>query len=185
MIKDLVAISIDDLKNSDRRGLSTLYLYWLENGKPDLFDLPLFIDDNGKGVLSVECFKRVFYAFCKKTNIAFNCDIINGNDGDNGSYNIVRINSLADDGATLETPLFADAFAEPKKTDTKRESSKKTVEKSNAKKEEAKKEADKLNEKFATERTKKILDVVQGYGLKLTASKLALLEAEIIKILKS
>lgn len=187
MLKDLIAISSDDLKKSDKRGLATLYLYWLENGKKDTFDLPLFIDDNGKGVLSVECFKRVFYAFCVKCGIPFSCDIINGNDGDNGSYNIVRIDSreYKIGGATLKTEEFTSSFTEPKKTDTKRESSKKTTEKSNAKKEEAKKEADSLNEKFAKERTKKILDVVQGYGLKCTPAKLALLEAEIIKILKS
>lgn len=183
MIKDLISISCDDLKKSDKRGLATLYLYWLENGKKDTFDLPLFVDDNGKGVLSVECFKRVFYAFCVKCGLAYECDIKSGNDGDNGSYNVVRL-SAKKDTCVLNTEFLSN-FEEPKKTDVKRESSKKTTEKSNAKKEEAKKEADKLNDKFATERTKKILDVVQGYGLKCTPAKLALLEAEIIKILKS
>lgn len=180
MIKDLVSIEVDDLKKSDKRGLSTLYLYWLENGKPDLFDLPLFIDDNGKGVLSVECFKRVFFAFCKKTNIAFNCDIINGDDGDNGSYNIVRIDSLADDGATLETPLFIDAFTEPKKTDTKRESSKKTEEKAKAKKaEEEKKDKD-----FDKETVCLISKLAVDFGLLLTKEKARLFETKIEEILK-
>lgn len=176
-----------DLKKSDKRALSTLYLYWLENNRADAFDLPLFIDDNGKGVMSVESFKRVFYAFQIKTGIGFNAQIKSGSDGDESKYNVVHVYkcAISFDSAD-DTVFFNDSqYVEPKKADVKRESSKKTEEKNNAKKEEAKKEADKLNEKFATERTKKILDVVQGYGLKCTPQKLALLEAEIIKILKA
>lgn len=176
-----------DLKKSDKRALSTLYLYWLENNRSSSFDLPLFVDDNGKGVMSVESFKRVFYAFQIKSGIGFNAQIKSGSDGDESKYNVVHVEKCAISFNSADDANFFDEvhYTEPKKSDVKRESSKKTEEKSNAKKEEAKKEADKLNDKFATERTKKILDVVQGYGLKLTASKLALLEAEIIKILKA
>lgn len=179
-----------DLKKSDKRALSTLYLYWLENGKASNFTLPLFIDENGKGVMSVESFKRVFFAFQEKAKTYFNAIIKSGSDGDDGNYNVVEVSKNVrpygedDDGEDSHYSICGN-YIEPKKSDIKRESSKKTEEKSNAKKEEAKKEADKLNEKFATERTKKILDVVQGYGLKCTPAKLALLEAEIIKILKS
>lgn len=187
MIKGLVSIGMDDLKKSDRRGLATLYLYWLENGKKDVFDLPLFVDDNGKGVLSVESFKRVFYAFCVKCGVAYDCDIKSGSDGDDGSYNVVRLSTVKN--GKLDTPEFLASFDEPKKADVKRESSKKTAEKSEAKKEakkaEAKKEADKLADDFAKSHAKKITDLVMGkYGLKLSAEKLSALENDLIAILK-
>lgn len=186
MIKGLISISSDDLKKSDKRALSTMYLYWLENGKKDVFDLPLFIDDNGKGVMSVESFKRVFYAFCVKCGIAYDCNIKSGDDGDESSYNVVRISK---NFANLDTPEFLASFEEPKKADVKRESSKKTAEKSaekKAKKEaESKKEADKLADDFAKSHAKKITDLVMGkYGLKLSAEKLSSLEADLIAILK-
>ena len=186
MIKGLISISSEDLKKSDKRALSTMYLYWLENGKKDVFDLPLFIDDNGKGVMSVESFKRVFYAFCVKCGVAYDCNIKSGDDGDDGSYNVVRISK---NFANLQNPEFVASFEEPKKADVKRESSKKTAEKSaekKAKKEaESKKEADKLADDFAKSHAKKITDLVMGkYGLKLTAEKLTALENDLIAILK-
>lgn len=142
MIKGLVSISSDDLKKSDKGGLKTLYLYWLENGKPTEFDLPLFVDNNGKGVLSMECFKRIFYAFCLKTSVAFDCEIVSGDDGDDGSYNVVRVTEKKDvpaDASFLNSVAFLADFEEPKKTETKRESSKATREKSKAKKADAEK----------------------------------------------
>lgn len=187
MIKGLVSVGLEDLKKSDKRGLATLYLYWLENGKKDVFDLPLFVDDNGKGVLSVEVFKRVFYAFCVKCGVAYDCDIKSGSDGDDGSYNVVRL-SAKKGTCLLDTEYLAN-FEEPKKADVKRESSKKTAEKAEAKKEakkaEAKKEADKLADDFAKSHAKKIADLVMGkYGLKLSAEKLSALENDLIAILK-
>lgn len=191
MIKGLISISSDDLKKSDKRALSTMYLYWLENGKPGIFDLPLFIDDNGKGVMSVEAFKRVFFAFCQKVGTAYSCEIASGSDGDDASYNVVRLEKIdtIGDNVTLTSPLFESYFEEPKKADVKRESSKKTAEKSaekKAKKEaESKKEADKLADDFAKSHAKKITDLVMGkYGLKLSAEKLSSLEADLIAILK-
>lgn len=140
MIKGLKAIAVEDLKNSDKKGLSALYLYYLENGKPNYFDLPLFVDDNGKGVLSMECFKRVFYAFCKKCNNAFECSIVSGDDGNDASYNVVRVEQrLGVDTDFVSSVSFDSDFEEPLETDKKRESSKATREKSKAKKAEAEK----------------------------------------------
>lgn len=188
MVKGLVSIASDNLKKSDKSGLKTLYLYWLENGKPTTFDLPLFVDTNGKGVLSMECFKRIFYAFCIKTSIAFDCEIVSGDDGDDGSYNVVRVTEKKDipaDASFLNSVAFLADFEEPKKTETKRESSKATREKSKAKKDEAKKEADKMADDFAKSHAKKIADLVMGkYGLKLSAEKLTALESDLIAILK-
>lgn len=189
MIKGLISISSEDLKKSDKRALSTMYLYWLENGKKDVFDLPLFIDDNGKGVMSVEAFKRVFFAFCMKCARHFDCNIKSGDDGDDGNYNVVRV-SLIKEAMTKDIEeKWLGNFEEPKKADVKRESSKKTAAKSEAKKEakkaEAKKEADKLADDFAKSHAKKITDLVMGkYGLKLTAEKLTALENDLIAILK-
>ena len=140
MIKGLKMISSEDLKNNDKKGLSALYLYWLENGKPTTFDLPLFVDDNGKGVLSMESFKRVFYAFCKKCNDAFDCSIISGDDGNDASYNVVRVEERKDVVVDyVSTVAFDSDFEEPLEGDKKRESSKATREKSKAKKVEAEK----------------------------------------------
>ena len=137
MIKGLVSISENDLKKNDKSGLKTLYLYWLENDKKMTFDLPLFVDTNGKGVLSMECFKRVFFAFCGKCGIAFDCEIVSGSDGDDGSYNVVRL-SASSDTCKLSDEWLCN-FEMPKVTDQKRESSKATREKSKAKKAEAEK----------------------------------------------
>jgi hypothetical protein len=183
MIKGLVQIVENDLKKSDKSGLKTLYLYWLENDKKLCFDLPLFVDTNGKGVMSVECFKRVFYAFCVKCAVAFDCEIVSGSDGDDGSYNVVRISASSDKCAISNDFLLS--FEVPKTTDVKRESSKKTRDKSKTKKDEAKKEAEKLADDFAKSHAKKIADLVMGkYGLKLSAEKLSNLEADLIAILK-
>ena len=188
MVKGLVSIAIDDLKKSDKGGLKTLYLYWLENGKPTSFDLPLFVDTNGKGVLSMECFKRIFYAFCVKTSTAFDCEVISGSDGDDGSYNVVRVSEqkgIPADTAYLQTASFMADFEEPKKTEQKRESSTVTRDKSKAKKDKAEKEAEALADDFAKTHAKKIADLVMGkYGLKLTSEKLTALENDLIAILK-
>lgn len=185
MIKGLIKISSDDLKKSDKRALATLYLYWLENGKKKNFDLPLFIDDNGKGVMSVEAFKRVFYAFCVKCGIAFNCDVRSGTDGDEASYNVVSV--WFDTGLKLDGMVFEAYFEEPKKADVKRESSKVTAEKAKAKK--AKAEAEKVKAEAEADAdwnkkaSMKIADHLIG-KYKLTADRLTL-ENEIINILNS
>lgn len=183
MIKGLISISSDDLKKSDKRALSTMYLYWLENGKKDVFDLPLFIDDNGKGVMSVESFKRVFYAFCVKCGIAYDCNIKSGDDGDESSYNVVRLSTVKN--GKLDTPEFLASFEEPKKTDVKRESSKKTAEKSAQKK--AKVEAEKVKAEADADAdwNKKASMAIADHLIgkyKLTADRLTL-ETEIQNIL--
>ena len=164
MIKGLISISSEDLKKSDKRALSTMYLYWLENGKPTNFDLPLFVDANGKGVMSVESFKRIFYAFCQKVGTAYTCEIASGSDGDDASYNVVRLEMIdtVGENVTLTSPLFESYFEEPKKADVKRESSKKTAEKAEAKKAEAEKaeKADTLD--WNKKASEKIVDHLIG-----------------------
>lgn len=179
MIKGLISVGLEDLKKSDKRGLATLYLYWLENGKKDVFDLPLFVDDNGKGVLSVESFKRVFYAFCLKCGIAYDCEIKSGSDGDEGSYNVVRLTAKKDT-CLLDTEYVAN-FEEPKKTDVKRESSKKTAEKAEAKKAEAEKAEAEATIDWNKKASMQIVDHLIG-KYKLTADRLTL-EREIQNIL--
>lgn len=184
MIKGLVSISSDDLKKSDKGGLKTLYLYWLENGKPTTFDLPLFVDTNGKGVLSMECFKRIFYAFCIKTSIAFDCEIVSGDDGDDGSYNVVRVTEKKDIPAAasfLNSVAFLADFEEPKKTETKRESSKATREKSKAKKAEAEKAEAEADADWNKKASMQIVDHLIGkYKIKVDRTAL---ETEIQNIL--
>lgn len=164
MIKGLKMISSEDLKNNDKKGLSALYLYYLENGKPTSFDLPLFVDDNGKGVLSMESFKRVFYAFCNKCNLAFTCEIVSGDDGDNASYNVVRIEQVDTVGEkeTLGSPLFESYFDEPLEGDKKRESSKATREKSKAKKAESEKAEKEQTVDWNKKASEKITDHLIG-----------------------
>lgn len=188
MIKGLLTIENENLKKSDRRAFSTLYLYWLENGKKKTFDLPLFVDDNGKGVMSVEAFKRVFYAFCLKINMAYDCHIKSGTDGNESSYNVVRLSLL--DSVKTNSVDWLSNFDEPKKADVKRESSKVTAEKAEAKKAEAeKKQAEaeaESNKQWNSKASKKLLDLVCGkYGLKLSAEKYADLEKDIVKILET
>ena len=182
MIKGLISISSDDLKKSDKRALSTMYLYWLENGKKDVFDLPLFIDDNGKGVMSVEAFKRVFFAFCVKCGVAYDCNIKSGDDGDESSYNVVRISK---NFTNLDTPEFVASFEEPKKADVKRESSKKTAEKSAEKKAKAEAEKVKAEAEADADWNKKASMAIADHLIgkyKLTADRLTL-EKEIQNIL--
>lgn len=180
-------ITENDLKKSDKRGLATLYLYWLENGKKDCFDLPLFISDDERGVLSVEVFKRVFYAFMLKAQKTFSADIKSGNDGDNSNYNVVRITRKADD-VKEKTILDFCELVEPTKNDIKRESSKITNEKAKAKKqsneESAKKELDELNAKYNKNVISKITNLLQGkYKMKFNPSELMTLENELSSIL--
>lgn len=179
MIKGLISITSDDLKKSDRRGLATLYLYWLENGKKDVFDLPLFVDDNGKGVLSVEVFKRVFYAFCVKCGVAYDCEIKSGSDGDESSYNVVRLSTVKN--GKLDTSEFLACFDEPKKADIKRESSKKTAEKKAEKQKEAEKKEAEATADWNKKASMQIVDHLIG-KYKLTADRLTL-EKEIQNIL--
>lgn len=173
-----------DLKKSDKRALATLYLYWLENGKKTEFDLPLFVDDNGKGVMSVESFKRVFYAFILKSNKPFHAEIKSGSDGDESNYNVVHVYKTL--GSTADDVVFDDVyFEEPKKADLKRESSKKTAEKSAEKKataeaEKAKKEAE-ADADWNKKASMAIVDHLIG-KYKLTADRLTL-ETEIQNIL--
>ena len=179
MIKGLVQIVENDLKKSDKSGLKTLYLYWLENDKKMTFDLPLFVDTNGKGVLSVECFKRVFYAFCNKCSIAFDCEIISGSDGDDGSYNVVRLSARKD--SCLSDVAFLAAFDAPKITEQKRESSKATREKSKARKAEAEKAEAEQTIDWNKKASMQIVDHLIG-KYKMTCDRTAL-EKEIQNIL--
>lgn len=186
MIKGLVAIAKDDLKKVDCRAFSTLYLYWLENGKKNVFDLPLFVDDNGKGVMSVESFKRVFFAFCSKIGAAYSCDIKNGNDGNDASYNVVRLSKTE---LKIDSVEFLANFEAPKKTEVKRESSKKTSEKAKAKKEQKEKEQKEKeiesNKEWNNKACTKLVDLFQSYGVRLDNEKMSKLEKDIIKILET
>lgn len=179
-------IGSEELKKVDKRGLSTLYLYWLENGKKSNFELPLFIADDGKGVLSVETFKRVFYAFQCKIEHFCDATIKSGSDGDESNYNIIVVTVDEKTPFSVENTWFLD-YEEPKKADVKRESSKKTTEKSKAKKAtaeaEAKKELEELTNQFNKRASMKIADHIQGkYKLKCDRT---LLENEIMTILAS
>ena len=178
---NFIAIEENELKKSDKRGLATLYLYYLSNGKLESFDLPLFIDDNGKGVLSVEVFKRVFYSFQKKIGSNFNADIVSVNDGNDGKYSIVRISKLSKNVST-----HFDDYEQPKVCDVKRESSKKTSEKAKAKKETERKELDELNTKYNKAVVTKITDLLQTkYKMKFTNVELSSLENELTNILNT
>ena len=176
---ELLKITSDNLKKADCRGLSTLYLYYLENGKKACFDLPLFVDDNGKGVLSVETFKRVFYAFCMKIGKYYKADIKSGSDGDESKYNVVRVSHIDCDELGFEA-----MFSEPKQADLKRESSKKTSEKAQAKKEQKEKEIE-SNNAWNLKASKMLIDLVIGkYKLNVPSDKLNELEKDIIKVLE-
>jgi len=168
----MVKVLESEMKKSDKRALSTLYLYWLENNKPKSFDLPLFIDDNGKGVLSADAFSRVFYAFVQKSKVAFKAEAIGKSDGEN-SYKVVHI---------AETCGELNEYEEPKTKDVKRESSKKTQEKSEAKKADAKKEADELNRNCKNKIAKAIEAIAPNYA-KFDAKNLSAFIAEVQKIL--
>lgn len=183
MVKGLVMVKESDLKKADKRALATLYLYWLENGKKSTFDLPLFVDDNGKGVMSMDSFKRVFYAFLEKSKTVYTCDIKSGNDGDSTSYNVVRLSKSND--IKIDDVNFTCNFEEPKKADVKRESSKKTAEKAEAKKAEAEKKEAESNNEWNKKACKKLVDVFQKYGIRLDAEKMSELEKDIIKVLET
>lgn len=186
-MKGFIKIAESELKKSDKRALATLYLYWLENGKKKTFDLPLFVDDNGKGVMSVESFKRVFYAFNLKAKKGFTADIKSGSDGDESNYNVVRVSECAI-GYTDENDInfFDDVhYEEPKKADIKRESSKKTSEKAQAKKAESEKVEAESNKAWNKKACSRLVDLFQTYGIRLDADKMSKLESDIIKILET
>lgn len=170
----------DELTRKDKKGLSTLYLYYLENGKPNTFDLPLFVGDDGKGVLSLECFKRVFCAFQKKIGYEFTATIKSGSDGEESSYNVVSIEKTTkeiDDNSFLSV-----AYTSPKKSDMKRESSKKTEEKAKAKKADAAKKEAETNDAWNKKAVCEISKIITRH-LKANNSQLRLIEDEILKLL--
>ena len=174
-------IDYNDMKRADRAGYSALYLYWLENGKPNAFDIPLFVDDNGKGILSVETFKRVFWAFQNKIDHECKATIKSGDDGNNGKYNVVHIDvfTASFDDTRLDTVLYT----EPKASELKRESSKKTEEKSKAKKEEA----EAKSKEVEVEWNKKAVCEISKYlvnNLKIKSSEIRKIEDDILKILE-
>lgn len=174
-------IDYNDMKRVDRAGYSALYLYWLENGKQHDFDIPLFVDDNGKGILSVETFKRVFWAFQNKIEHECEASIKSGDDGNNGKYNVVHIkvstNSFDD------TLLSSTIYVEPKASELKRESSKKTEENAKAKKAAAEaksKEAEvEWNKKAVCEISKYLVN-----NVKIKTSEIRKIEDDILKILE-
>lgn len=183
MVKGLVMIKESDLKKADKRALATLYLYWLENGKKSVFDLPLFVDDNGKGVMSMESFKRVFYAFLELSKSVYTCDIKSGTDGNEKTYNVVRLTKSND--IKIDDVNFTSNFDEPKKADTKRESSKKTAEKSKAKKEATEKKEAENNKEWNKRACQNLVDVFMKYGIRLSNEQLNKLESDIIKVLET
>ena len=171
---NFIKVTEENMKKSDKKALSTLYLYWLENNKLKSFDLPLFIDDNGKGVLSAEAFGRVFFAFVQKSKIAFKAEAIGKSDGEN-SFKVVHIS---------ETCGELNDFEEPQAKDIKRESSAKTKEKSEQKKEAAKKEVADLNKSRREKSIKEIEKIACDYG-QFKADNLRKFIVEIEKILKN
>jgi len=183
-MEGLILITENELKKADKKALSTLYLYYLEKGKPTCFDLPLFVDDNGKGVMSVEAFKRVFNAFnvktCNLNSCHFTADIASGDDGNDSHYNVVRV--------TLQKSKIdydAEGYVIPKTSDVKRESSKVTAEKAKAKKAKAEAEKVKAEAEADADWNKKASMAIADHLIgkyKLTADRLTL-ETEIQNIL--
>lgn len=169
---NFVKVTEENMKKSDRKALSTLYLYWLENNKPESFDLPLFIDDNGKGVLSAEAFGRVFFAFVQKSKIDFKAEAVGKSDGEN-SFKVVHIS---------ETCGELNDFEEPQAKDIKRESSAKTKEKSEQKKADVKAETKALNVACKSKIAKEIEAIAPNYA-KFDAKNLSAFIAEVQKIL--
>jgi hypothetical protein len=148
---------------------------------------PLFVDDNGKGVMSVESFKRVFYAFNLKAKKGFTADIKSGSDGDESNYNVVRVSECAISYTDENDINFFDDvhYEEPKKADVKRESSKKTSEKAQAKKAESEKVEAESNKAWNKRACANLIDVFMKYGIRLTNEQLNNLESDIIKVLET
>lgn len=170
-----------DLKKRDRAGLATLYLYWLEQGKAEDFCLPLFINEQGKGVLSADAFARIFFAFNEKakkiTGSAFTAEPMSGNDGENG-FTVIRLRRAG----VGETVKFIDA----PRSAVKRESSRLTAERATAKKAVAQKAEAEQALAWESKAVKALLSHLQGkYKLALQASEASRLEAEMLQILRS
>lgn len=184
---NFIKINSDDLKKSDKRGLATLYLYWLENGKKSDFDLPLFISDDGKGVLNIETFKRIFYAFQVKINHFCSATIKSGNDGDDNSYNIVNIKVDFKNIFNLADSIFND-YIQPKKADVKRESSKITSERVQAKKELEQKKVEAEEKELNEDWNKKAVKELSKYlvtKFKIKTTELNSVENDILRILNN
>lgn len=178
----LYKIEESDLKKSDRTGLATLYLFWLEQGKAEFFRLPLFINEQGKGVLSADAFSRIFFAFAKKAKKAsgftFTAEPEAKNDGENG-FTVIRVRRTRD---VDEMPNFVDA----PKSAVKRESSRLTAEKASAKKAEAKKAEAEQASAWESKAAKALLSHLQGkYKIALKANEATQLETELLQILHS
>ena len=170
-----------DLKKADRSGLATLYLYWLEQGKAEDFCLPLFINEQGKGVLSADAFARIFFAFNEKakkiTGSAFTAEPMSGNDGENG-FTVIRLRR-ASVGEKID-------FVDAPRSAVKRESSRLTAERATAKKAVAQKAEAEQASAWESKAVKALLSHLQGkYRLALQASEVTQLEAELLQILRS
>lgn len=148
-------LSYDDMPKTTKRGYSTLLFYWLDNNKPSNFDLPLFVGDDGKGCLSVETFKKVFWAFQVKIGYSCNAFIKSEKADDEKSYNVVHIELT--DKPMKGLIIDSDVYIEPKKVDKKRESSAKTKAKSEAKKHKAKQKKSRKRKNLMPIGTKKQL----------------------------
>lgn len=177
-------ISLDEMTRKDKKGYFALYTYYLESTNGNVFDIPLFISDEGKGILSVESFKRVFWAFQMKIKKHCTAGMIKS-DSEGGSFNIIRI--TVDKNKTFNPNDFMiitdnAEYIEPKKTDLKRPSSKTTKANADAKAkkaEQAEAEADLEWNKKAVKELSKYLVV----KFKIKTSDLNKIEDDIYSIL--
>lgn len=171
-------IEESDLKKADKMALATLYYYWLEQSKEDNFNLPLFINDKGKGLLSADSFSRVFFSFrekCKKLGFNFHAEPLCKSSGVD-SYCVIHI----------EKSNKVNTFSEPPKSALKRESSQITKARSEEKKQLQKTTEKEFVDNWNRQATEKIIKHLLGkYSLKLNAEQITELQIELITILKS
>lgn len=179
---EILTTKIDDLKKADKKSMQSLYIFWLESNKPNEFTIPLMVSTEGKGILTINSLKNCLYAFMYRTRIFWNLTLNESSDDDGNKFATV---TLKDCGKfTVEDFLcFLELsnlkLGEPKKSDTKRESSAKTKAKAEAKQ----KEMDAEVKKWNSEKTKQILDVVNA-KCKLTTKDYNDLQGLILKILE-
>lgn len=183
---EILTTKIDDLKKIDKKSMQSLYVFWLESNKPSEFTIPLMVSTEGKGILTINSLRNCLYAFMYRSRIFWNLTLNESSDDDGNKFATV---TLKDCGKfTVEEFLgFIELsnlkLGEPKKADTKRESSAKTKAKSEAKKSAKQEEMDAEVEKWNHEKTKQILDVVNA-KCKLTAKDYNDLQCLILKILE-
>lgn len=177
-------VEYSDLKKMDKKAVAIVDSFFNDNAKGKKIELPLTssVDLEKDKLVSVDVASlvRIQYAIFTLSSLVFTYE--ERKDKDGKSYNVYFVEQADELKGEYE-------FYAPKKSQVKRESSKKTAEKAQAKKAEAeataKTEADALADDFAKKHTKKILDLVCGkYGLKLDNVKYCDLEKDLIAILK-